>query len=262
MYKNDIAVILESPDFSDLDHWDVTWANETLSYLSHDPLYRKFHHNQLTFRDNSPASASLVLPLSHNFVTQNQPSLIARMPGDEWQKFANMRLLFAFMYALPGKKLIFMGGEFGQWNPWNPAASLDWHLVREENAHGKLQRWVADLNRVYRDQPALHQNGFEFLETGDAEQSTLALLRRNTARSETIVAAFNFTPVPRHNYRIGVPAGGLWRELLNSDALEFGGSGQGNWGEVEAAPFGWNDKPCSLLVTLPPLGAVCFKQTI
>jgi 1,4-alpha-glucan branching enzyme len=262
LYKSEVGVIIESQDSADLDNWDCPWANEMLSYLSNDPIYRKYHHHQLTYRDGGAISGSLVLPLSHDYVTQDKKSLIARMPGDDWRKFANMRLLFANMYALPGKKLIFMGGEFGQWNPWNPATSLDWHLVRNDNAHGRLQRWVADLNHLYRSEQALQHTGFEYIESSDAELSALVLMRRNAANNEAILAAFNFTPVPRHNYRVGVPSAGFWKELINSDALDYGGSSQGNLGGVEAAPFGWHDQPHSLLVTLPPLGTVFFKKTI
>jgi 1,4-alpha-glucan branching enzyme len=259
--KNDLGVILENQKSPDDDNWDTGWANEILAYLANDPIYRKFRHDKLTYRRSGAFSGNLVLPLSHELVTRDKKSLIARMPGDDWQKFANVRLLFAWMHAMPGKKLIFMGSEFGQWNPWNPGASLDWHLVSQNNPHQKLQHWVGNLNHAYQTEQALYQSGFEWLETADAEMSTLALLRRN-AHSEVILAVFNFTPVPRHNYRVGVPGPGFWCELLNSDALEFGGSGQGNFGGVEAAPFGWHYKPYSLLVTLPPLGAVFFKQAI
>ena len=171
------------------------------------------------------------------------------------------------MYALPGKKLIFMGGEFGQWNPWNPATSLDWHLVRPNNLRGRLQQWVADLNQLYRAEPALRQtgandDGFAWIDAGDAEQSVISFLRSSATGHEIILAVFNFTPVPRHNYRVGAPWLGFWREVLNSDALEYGGSGQGNLGGVEAAPFGWQRQSHSLFLTLPPLGAVFFKATL
>lgn len=241
--------------------WDTAWANEILDYFSNDPLYRKFQHRRITFQDGGAFSGDLILPLSHELVAPGKKSLIERMPGDEWQKFANMRLLFAYMYALPGKKLIFMGAEFGQLKPWNPAGSLDWHLIADDNSHAQLQHWVADLNYLYRNEPALYQKGFEWVESSDSEMSTLVLLRRGTANNDVILAAFNFTPVPRLNYRVGVPAGGFWKESLNSDAREYGGSGHGNFGGVEAAPFGWHYRSHSLQIMLPPLGAVFFKRS-
>lgn len=260
LFKNEIGVIVEGQTKADFDSWDRAWAAETLGYFVNDPLFRKYRHYQLTCRAGSGSSA-LVLPLSHELVTRERKSLLAQMPGDDWQKFANLRLLFAWQHALPGKKLIFMGGEFGQWEPWKFDASLDWHLVRDDNHHGRLQSWVADLNHLYLTEPALQQDTSEVVERSDAELSTLVLLRRSPVNNETILAAFNFTPVPRYNYRVGVPSGGFWRELLNSDAPHYGGSGQGNFGGVEAAPFGWHHEPFSLSVTLPPLGAVFFKQT-
>jgi 1,4-alpha-glucan branching enzyme len=260
--EHEIGVV---PD--DQENWDTAWANETLNYLSHDPLYRQFFQHQLTSREGGSFSDRTVLPLSHDLVTPDKSSLIARMPGDDWQKFANLRLLFADLFALPGRKLIFMGDEFGQWNAWNPQTSLDWHLVDENNFHGKLQRWVADLNRLYQNESALHQPGadpesFFWIDRLNAEWSVAALLRRASTTGELILVVFNFTPVPRHNYRVGVPGDGFWQEMLNSDALEYGGSGQGNLGGVEAAPFGWHFQSHSLTITLPPLGAVFFKQTI
>ena len=249
------------PDFD--YEWDRDWTVRTLDYFSRDPLYRKFHH-ELILRGRQGGAGKRILPLSHDMVMPDKQSLIARMPGDTWQKFANLRLLYAYMYALPGKKLLFMGGEFGQWNPWNFQSSLDWHLVGEHNLHGQLQHWVADLNQTYRTEPALHQSdaterGFAWIDDSDAEQSVISFLRSSATGAETILAVFNFTPVPRHNYRVGAPASGFWREVLNSDAVEYGGSGQGNLGGIEAAPFGWNGRTHSLTMTLPPLGAVFFK---
>ncbi len=259
--QNEIGVILDSKTPEAVNHtWDRIWARETLAYLSTGAAQRKFHHQQLTVRDGGAPSRDLVLPLSHELVTLDKGSLLARMPGDNWQKFANMRLLFGQLFGLPGRKLIFMGAEFGQWNAWNPDASLDWHLVAENNAHGQLQRWVAELNWLYRSEPALYQGDFEWIEASDAELSTLAYLRRSGTTGEVMLAAFNFTPEPRRNYRLGVPGAGFWQEVLNSDALEYGGSGQGNLGGVEAAPFGWHGRSHSLMATLPPLGVVFFKQ--
>jgi 1,4-alpha-glucan branching enzyme len=185
------------------------------------------------------------------------------MPGDDWQKFANLRLLFGYMYTQPGKKLLFMGGEFGQWQEWNHDAELDWSLL-EYPAHENLQRWVRDLNALYRDEPALHEldcdaSGFAWIDCNDSQQSVLTFLRRGRSPSETLVVACNFTPVPRTDYRIGVPWAGQWREILNSDAPTYGGSGLGNLGAVTATTVPFHGRPYSLSVTLPPLAIVVFK---
>jgi 1,4-alpha-glucan branching enzyme len=245
--------------------WDADWSRGLLDYFRQDPIDRKFYQEELASRTRRAPTENLILPLSHDEVTDGHGSLLGRMPGDEWQKFANLRLLYACMIAQPGKKLLFMGGEFGQWNEWKPDTSLDWHLVQDGNHHAMLQRWVAELNRCYGQEPALHQTdanpeGFEWIDGSDADGSTLSWLRKDPATGEAVLAAFNFTPVPRHNYRVGAPCGGYWTELLNSDALEYGGSGQGNLGGVEAAPFGWHFKSHSVTITLPPLGAVFFKH--
>jgi len=168
------------------------------------------------------------------------------------------------MYLLPGKKLLFMGDEFGQLNPWLPETSLDWHLVNNTTYHGHVMRWVANLNRFYRHEPALHQTdslaaGFQWIDTSDAASSVVSFVRTNSGANEVFLAVFNFTPIPRHNYRVGVPRGGFWSEILNSDSQEFGGSGQGNFGTVEAAPFGWNFQSHSLILTLPPLAAIVLR---
>jgi 1,4-alpha-glucan branching enzyme len=244
--------------------WDMGWMHDTLDYLSHEPIHRKYHHDRLTFRMLYAFSENYVLPLSHDEVVYGKGSLLAKMPGDDWQKFANLRLLFGYMYAQPGKKLLFMGGEIGQWSEWNHDGSLDWPALGSPEHQG-VQRWVQDLNRLLRGQPALHQldfdpAGFRWIDANDSEQSVIALLRRGRAASEQVVAVFNFTPIPRYNYRVGVPAGGFWAELLNSDAHDYGGSGQGNMGGVEASPLGWHGSTHSITVTLPPLGAVLFKK--
>jgi 1,4-alpha-glucan branching enzyme len=244
--------------------WDTAWAEETLAYFSTDPLYRKFRHGQFTHRDLYAFDGSYILPLSAGLVSRPRPSLLSLMPGDGWQKFANLRLLFAYMYLLPGKKLVFMGDEFGQQNPWQPETSLDWHLLAQGNPHSRLLAWVAFLNRFYHGEHALHQTdaetaGFQWLDTSDAAASVISFLRRDADTNELLLAVLNFTPVPRHNYRVGVPRGGFWREVLNSDAAEYGGSGQGNLGGTEAAPFGWNFQSHSLMLTLPPLGAIALK---
>jgi 1,4-alpha-glucan branching enzyme len=261
--RDDVIAMAGSPPFE--LQADRGWSRDVLHYFGQDPLYRKYHHDRLTARAPRAFPENFLLPLSHDEVTVGKGSLLAKMPGDAWRKFAGLRLLFAFMYAQPGKKLLFMGGEFGQWREWNPEVSLDWHLVREGNYHWALQRWVAELNHRYRREPALHQmeanpEGFEWADFSSPELSTLSWLRRSARGDEVILAVFNFTPVPRHNYRLGVPGGGFWKELLNSDAREYGGSGQGNLGGVEAAPFGWQSKSHSITVTLPPLGAVLFKR--
>jgi 1,4-alpha-glucan branching enzyme len=243
--------------------WDMGWMHDTLFYFSRDAVYRKYHHGQLTFRMLYAFNENFLLPLSHDEVVHGKGSLVAKMPGDDWQKFANLRLLFGYMYTQPGKKLLFMGGEFGQWREWNHDTSLDWHLVQYP-PHAGVQRWVRDLNTLYRGEPALHQldsdgHGFAWIDCNDSEQSTLVYLRRGTPSAEVIVVACNFTPVPRHGFRIGVPAGGYWREILNSDAPIYAGSGQGNLGGVEARPVAWHGHRQSISVTLPPLAMVAFK---
>jgi 1,4-alpha-glucan branching enzyme len=260
---NATALVNGSSNF--ILNWDLARRRDLLDYFATDPLYRKFRHLQLLSRDHQAPAENVIVPFSHETVALGKQSLLAKMPGDEWQKFANLRLLFAFIHAQPGRKLLFMGGEFGQWNEWNPDTSLDWHLVRDGSRHQGLQNWVADLNRFYRSEAALHQTSddgenFEWVDASDAELSTFSWLRHSRA-GETLLIACNCTPVPRHNYRVGVPAGGLWLEMLNSDARQYGGSGQGNLGGVEASPFGWHSRSHSLTLTLPPLGAVFFKRT-
>ncbi len=242
--------------------WDMGWMHDTLSYMSKDPVHRRFDHHQLTFRALYAFTENYMLPLSHDEVVHGKGSLLSKMPGDDWQKFANLRLLLAYMYAVPGKKLLFMGAEFGQWTEWNHEASLDWHLL-DEPMHDGLSRWTGDLNRVMRDEKPLHEldfdpAGFAWIDITDAEQSVISFMRRSS-RDELIVAVFNFTPVPRHNYQIGVPSPGRWLELLNSDAPIYGGSGQGNLGGVDAAPIGKHGHLHSLNLTLPPLGALFLK---
>ncbi len=204
-----------------------------------------------------------MLPLSHDEVVHGKGSLIAKMPGDDWQKFANLRLLFAYMYAMPGKKLMFMGADIAQWGEWNHDSSLDWHLL-ENPMNAGINRWLGDLNHLLRTQKALHEldfdpAGFEWVDAADAEQSVVVLLRKAQDAADVVLAAFNFTPVPRHNYQVGVPVGGRWLEVLNSDAPTYGGSGQGNLGGVDAAPVGRHGRLHSVMLTLPPLGAVFLK---
>jgi len=244
--------------------WDMGWMHDTLEYMTNDPIHRKYHHNQLTFRMIYAFHENFVLPLSHDEVVHGKGSLLRKMPGDDWQKFANLRLLFGYMYAQPGKKLIFMGGEFGQWNEWYHEVSLDWHLL-EYPLHSGLQRWVEDLNRLYSDEPALHEldftpGGFEWIDCSDSQSSTLSLIRKGSSSEDIVLVVCNFTPVHRLNYRVGVPRSGYWKEILNSDSKDYGGSGHGNLGVVEASPISFHGRPHSLTLTLPPLGAVFFKS--
>jgi 1,4-alpha-glucan branching enzyme len=244
--------------------WDMGWMHDTLEYMSKDPIHRKYHHNKLTFRMMYAFLENFILPLSHDEVVYGKGSLLRKMPGDEWQRFANLRVLLGYMYAQPGKKLLFMGGEFGQWREWVHDSSLDWHLI-EYLPHSGLQRWVSDLNQVYRKQPALHQvdfdqAGFEWIDCNDVDHSVVSLMRKGRTPDESVVVVCNFTPLTHFNYRIGVPQAGFWRELLNSDAAEYGGSGQGNLGGIEAAPIALHGRPSSLTITLPPLGAVFFRH--
>ncbi len=243
--------------------WDMGWMHDTLEYMSKDPVHRPYHHNKLTFRMLYAFHENFILPLSHDEVVHGKGSLLAKMPGDDWQKFANLRLLFGYMYAQPGKKLLFMGGEFGQWSEWYHETSLDWHLL-DYPLHAGLQRWVGDLNRAYQNEPALHQldfdgGGFEWIDCNDAMQSTLSLMRKGHGSDDVIIIACNFTPVPRFDYRVGAPRGGFWQEILNSDAEDYGGSGIGNLGRLEATSVSHHGRPYTLTVTLPPLAVVFFR---
>ncbi|HEY9697428.1 MAG TPA: 1,4-alpha-glucan branching protein GlgB [Trichocoleus sp.] len=243
--------------------WDMGWMHDTLSYFSHEPVHRKYHHSQVTFRMLYAFQENFVLPLSHDEVVHGKGSLINKMPGDIWQKFANLRSLYGYMYAQAAKKLLFMGGEFGQWAEWNHDKSLDWHLL-EQPMHQGLQRWVADLNRLYRSEPALHEldcepDGFEWIDCNDVDNSVFTLLRKSRTEEDMILVTCNFTPLPRYNYRVGVPHAGFWQERLNGDAAEYGGSGVGNFGGVNADEIPYHGHPYSIEVTLPPL-AVAFFQ--
>jgi len=243
--------------------WDMGWMHDTLQYFSHDPIHRKFHHNQLTFRMLYGFTENFVLPLSHDEVVHGKGSLIGKMPGDEWRKFANLRLLFGYMFAQPGKKLLFMGDEFGQVREWAHDSSLEWDVLQYPVHHG-MQKWVEQLNRVYGSESALHEfdtdpRGFEWIDCNDNAASTLSLLRKGSSSRQNVVVVCNFTPVPRIGYRLGVPSGGFWRELLNSDAREYGGSGMGNAGGVMAEEQPVHGRPYSLNLTLPPLAALFLK---
>ncbi len=243
--------------------WDLGWMNDTLDYMRLDPVFRKFHHTSLTFRRMYAFTENFVLPLSHDEVVHLKASLLSKMPGDDWQKFANLRLLFAYMWAQPGKKLLFMGGEIGQRREWNHDASLDWDLL-ERPRHGGVQMWVRDLNRFYAAEPALHEldfdpAGFDWIDCHDADHSIVSLVRRSRRSGDAIAAAFNFTPVPRHGYLVGVDAPGEWTEILNSDATEYGGGGVGNRGRAVALAVPAHGRSHSLALTLPPLGAIFLK---
>jgi len=227
-------------------------------------VHRKYHHNKLSFRLVYAFTENFILPLSHDEVVHGKGSLLGKMPGDTWQKFANLRALYGYMYGQPGKKLLFMGGEFGQWREWNHDESLDWHLL-EDPAHAGLSRWVEEINALYRREPALHEldfdpAGFEWVDCNDAEQSVLSFLRKGRSTDDILLVVCNFTPLPRHNYRVGVPRRGFWREVLNSDAREYGGSGQGNIGGVEPAPISAHGRLHALTITVPPLSTVFFKS--
>ena len=243
--------------------WDMGWMHDTLEYMSRDPVHRKYHHNKLTFRMIYAYHENFILPLSHDEVVYGKGSLLRKMPGDDWQKFANLRLLFGYMYAQPAKKLLFMGGEFGQWDEWYHEGSLSWHLL-EYPLHAGLQRWVQDLNQLCRNEPAFHEldfdpAGFQWIDCNDSMQSTLSLLRKGRSTDEMVIVVLNFTPVPRQNYRVGVPKDGFWREILNSDASDYGGSGQGSMGGIKAEPTSSHGHPYSITLTLPPLAVVYFK---
>jgi 1,4-alpha-glucan branching enzyme len=244
--------------------WDMGWMHDTLEYMRQDPIHRRYHHDKLTFRMIYAFHENFVLPLSHDEVVYGKGSLIAKMPGDEWQKFANLRALYGYMYAQPSKKLLFMGGETGQWREWVHDSSLDWALL-DRPAHAGLQKWLRDLNHLYKNEPAMYEcdcdpAGFEWIDCSDSENSVVALLRKSKTSPALIIAVCNFTPVPRYSYRIGAPRGGHWQEILNSDAAEYWGSNLGNMGGVEAAPVPLHGRRYSLTVTLPPL-AVSFLKS-
>jgi 1,4-alpha-glucan branching enzyme len=244
--------------------WDMGWMHDTLKYLGLDPIHRKYNHTLVTFRIVYAFAENFVLPLSHDEVVHGKGSLLGKMPGDLWQKLASLRLLFAYQFSQPGKKILFMGAELAEDREWNHDASLDWHLL-DDPRHEGVRRWLADLNRLYRDEPALHEldfapEGFEWIDCSDAEQSVLAFLRKGKDGTRPVLAVFNFTPVVRHNYRIGAPAGGRWREVLNSDASVYGGSGQGNYGGVDATRLPVHKREHALTLTLPPLAAIFLQR--
>ncbi len=244
--------------------WNMGWMYDTLEYMKKDPVYRKHHHNQLTFSIWYAFFENFILPFSHDEVVHGKGSLWGKMPGDLWQKFANLRLLLGFLFTHPGKKLLFMGCEFGQVREWTHEESLDWHLL-EDPLHQGVQKWIKDLNHLYRKEPALYefdfeQRGFEWVDFSDWEKSILCFLRGGKSSEDSILVVGNFTPETHENYKIGVPKDGFWREILNSDAKEYGGSGQGNLGGVGAKPVPLHGRRQSLALTLPPLSILVFKQ--
>jgi 1,4-alpha-glucan branching enzyme len=240
--------------------WNMGWMHDTLDYMRRDPVHRRHHHNQLTFGLIYAFNENFVLPLSHDEVVHGKGSLLSKMPGDRWQQFANLRLYFGFMWAHPGKKLLFMGGEFGQHAEWNHDGELDWGALQDAH-HSGVRRLVGDLNRLYRDTPALHEcdcepRGFEWIDFEDREQSVLAFLRRGRDAAQVVLVLCNFTPLPRQGYRVGVPVAGRWRELINTDSAWYGGSDMGNAGGVDSVAAPCHGREHSLTVTLPPLGCV------
>ncbi len=244
--------------------WNMGWMHDTLKYFSHEPIHRSYHHNQITFSIMYAFNENFMLSLSHDEVVHGKGSLINKMPGDDWQKFANLRTLFGFMFAHPGKKLHFMGMEFGQWNEWNHDSSLDWHLLENGNHHG-LQFYIKDLNSVYKRFPALYEidfaeEGFRWIDANDSANSILSFMRYGNNRSRPVLVVVNFTPIPRHNYRIGVPDDAVWYEILNSDAKQYGGSGMGNFGEVVSTPVPYHGEEQSINILLPPLSVVMFAK--
>jgi len=246
--------------------WNMGWMHDTLKYFSQEPIHRKYHHSQLTFSIWYAFFENFLLTLSHDEVVYGKGSLINKMPGDSWRQFANLRLLYGYMWGHPGKKLLFMGGEFGQRSEWAHEGSLEWHLLQHPEHEG-LRRWVSDLNRLYRSEPALYQvdfdkSGFEWVDCNDSEQSVLTFLRRPSGNGASVLVVCNFTPVPRTNYIVGVPEGGYWREIANSDATLYSGSGMGNLGGVDSAPVSVHGRYHSLVLTLPPLSTLMFKNEV
>jgi 1,4-alpha-glucan branching enzyme len=243
--------------------WDMGWMHDTLAYLRSDPIYRRYEHHKLTFRALYQFTENYVLPLSHDEVVHGKGSLLGKMPGDTWQRFANLRLLYATMWAQPGKKLLFMGGELGQYAEWDHDSSLDWHLL-DDALHRGVSTLLRDLNRLHRDEPALRvydcdPRGFAWLDANDADHSVYSFVRRSTDPLDDVVVVVNATPVPRTNYQVGVPRDGYWREVLNTDAPVYGGSGQGNLGGVEAAPIPYHAHFFSLMLSLPPLSVIMLR---
>ena len=244
--------------------WNMGWMHDTLLYMSKDPVYRKYHHNELTFSFYYAFTENFVLSLSHDEVVHGKGSLISKMPGDDWQKFANLRLLLGYMFGHPGKKLMFMGQELAQRDEWKHDKSLDWHLLQYK-PHQGIHQWVKDLNKLYRGEPALYErdftpDGFEWIDLNDYRQGVISFIRKSADGKSKVAVICNFTPMTWHNYHIGIPEAGKWREILNSDAAIYGGSGQGNLGGKEAVKVPFHGRPYSLALTVPPLGILFLKK--
>ena len=245
--------------------WDMGWMNDTLRYFSNDPLYRKHCHRDITFRSVYAFNENFLLPLSHDEVVHGKGSLIGKMPGDTWKKFANLRTLFGYMYAQPGKKLLFMGNEIAQWAEWNHDGSVDWSLL-EQRPHAEIRLLVGDLNRLYRSEGALHNMEtkpatFEWIDATDADRNIISFLRNGASQDEKLLVICNFSPVPRDSYRVGAPLKGFWKEILNTDAKQYGGSGWGNFGGVSTVPFALHGRDYSLTVNVPPLAVVYLRYS-
>ncbi|MFC1893047.1 1,4-alpha-glucan branching protein GlgB [Chloroflexota bacterium] len=244
--------------------WDMGWMHDTLLYMSHDPVHRKYHHNDLTFRMIYAFNENFVLPLSHDEVVHGKGSLLGKMPGDDWQKFANLRLMLGYMYGQPGKKLLFMGGELGMWREWHHDGSLDWHFL-DYQRHAEIQEWVKGLNHLYHSEPAMYEldcepAGFEWVDASDALQSVISFIRKGKTTNDIMLVVCNFTPTTHLEYRIGVPRGGYWHEILNGDVIGYGGSGQVNPERLKAEKIPAHGRPFSLNLTIPPLATVFFKS--
>jgi 1,4-alpha-glucan branching enzyme len=243
--------------------WNMGWMHDSLAFMMEDPVHRKYHHNKLTFGLLYASTENFILPLSHDEVLHGKGSVLQRMPGDAWRKFANIRLYYTFMYGHPGKKLLFMGGEFAQGREWNYQSGLDWPLL-DIDWHAGVQRLVRDLNRLYHSTPALYQvdfsgHGFEWIDCSDWQQNIIAFIRKARDPQDFVLVVCNFTPIVREGYRIGVPAAGVYQELLNSDSHIYGGSGVGNMGAVAADEIKVHGRPYSLNLTLPPLAALVLQ---
>jgi 1,4-alpha-glucan branching enzyme len=243
--------------------WNLGWMNDTLAYFSHEPVHRRYHHDELTFSLVYAWTENFLLPLSHDEVVHGKGSLLQKLPGDRWQQFANLRSLYAYMWAHPGKKLLFMGSELADPDEWRHDGELPWALL-EDGAHAGVHDLVRDLNRFYKDEPALWEvdftaDGFRWVEPNDALHNIVAFERLSKDGARRLVCVANFSPVPREGYRLGLPQAGKWREILNTDSVLYGGSGVGNLGAVEAEDKPWHDRAASALVTVPPLGVVWLQ---
>jgi 1,4-alpha-glucan branching enzyme len=244
--------------------WMMGWMHDTIDYFSKDPIYRKYHHNQITFSLIYAFTENFMLPLSHDEVVYGKGSMINKMPGDEWQKFANLRLLYSYMFTHPGTKLLFMGAEFGQGNEWSYQHSLDWHVLEYPNHQG-IKELIKSVNQLYKSEPALYEKAFEYssfewIDGGNSNDSILVYTRKGHDTHNDLVVVLNMTPMPHYNYRVGFPAKGNWNEIFNSDAKAYWGTGVHNTSAVKTETVNWHARENSALITIPPLGAVVFKK--